>query len=278
MVAQTPRALVSGAPRVPLSYGLFSAAAFRPGSDRERFESGGVTWETITCDPVDGLGQVDCDPAEIEGLPRDLSSVDQPIDEASSFTVYGHHTCSPVGTPREVAQAFALAHLTLREEARVEQALWTGDLGNVPNFSGANSYPAPTSLGTFEVSDVHPEAFARALGRLEQGFAEEHGSQGVLHVSREVATVLLQLNLLTQRGGRLFTGLDTQAVAGAGYDSDAMVMTPQLLAYRSQVYPSDPANHPLTIATNEYTVVAERTYLVGFDSCGLSSVTLTPAA
>lgn len=281
MAAIAPPQVVTGAPRAPLPYGLFSVLGFRGGE--ERWENG-VVFESLTCDPAGGIGAPDCEPnvpgdpdadPPVEpvintiGLPKDLDGGNGPLGEGSPFTVYGHHTCSPIGSSFARAQDFANQHLQVREEARVEQALWTGDLGNVPNLSGANGYAAPTNLGTL--------ALWRAVSLLEQETAERYGSLGVFHMSRENASRLMKEGDLVRQGGRLFTALGTPIVAGTGYASDRIVGTPALLGYRGDVFTSsNRAGDLLDRANNDLYAVAERTYLLGFDECALLEVTVAP--
>lgn len=265
MAAIAPPQVVTGAPRAPLPYGLFSILGFRGGE--ERWENG-VLFEGITCDPAGGIGAPDCDPEETIGLPKSLDANGSPVGEASPFTVYGHHTCSPIGGTFARAQDLANQHLQVREEARVEQALWTGDLGNVPNLSGANGYAAPVNLGTLSPW--------RAVSLLEQELAARYGSLGVIHMSREIASRLTKEGDLVRQGGRLFTALGTPIVAGTGYASDRIVGTPALFGYRGEVFSS--SNRPgdlLDRSNNDLYAVAERTYLVGFDECAVLEVTVS---
>ncbi|QDP45517.1 hypothetical protein SEA_FUZZBUSTER_33 [Microbacterium phage FuzzBuster] len=274
MAAIAPRQLVNGAARVPLPFGLFSVFAPR-GNAEERWENG-VLWETLTCEPADGIGSAECDPEETVGLPKNLDGGNGANGEASEFTVYGHWTCTPIGNSQEIATQRATDHLTTREEARVEQAIWTGDLGNVPSFRQA------TSLGAGAVS------IRRGIAALEQVIAVEYGSQGVIHVTREVALLGLEERVFETKGGRLFTMLGTPVVAGTGYDGSGPTgsaapatgqswayVTPAIFGYRSEIfYPSSVPYDLLDRAQNNLYAVAERTYLIGWDECGVSAVLL----
>lgn len=264
-----PPTVVVGAPRIPLPFGLFSVLAPRE-SSADRWENG-VTWETLTCEPAQAFGAPDCIPADTVGMPKELGPLDASHGEASPFGVYGHYTCSPIGNTLEHASELARQHLTLREEARVEQALWTGDLGNIPNFAGANGYPALDSVGAFPIAS----AWA-AVARLEQVLATDYGSLGVLHMSREVATLLFDDGKLRANGSRLVTPLGTPVVAGAGYDSTKIVATGVLFGYRSEIFaPTDSPYDLLDRANNNLYAIAERSYVIGFDPCGAAVATLT---
>lgn len=265
MATIAPPQVVQGTPRIPLTFGLL--AWLTPRGNGDRWENG-ITWETLTCEPVGGRGADGCDPEEILGLPKELDSYDNDMGEATPFGVYGHHTCSPISTSVERAQQLAQQHLILREEARVEQALWTGDLGNVPNFAGANGYDALNNVGTFS-------SRWGAIARLEQVIASEYGSQGMIHMSRENATWLAKQGALQFSGGRILTPLGTPVIAGTGYGSDKIVATAPVFGYRSDIITgSDRAYDTLDRAQNNLYALAERLWLLGFDPCGASEATL----
>src|SRR5687768_704660 len=122
--------IVEAPTRQPLPFGLFSVLTPRPSGDN-RWQIEGVEWETLACAPASGIGQV-CVEGEVTGLPKNLNLGGGDLGEATPFTVYGSYTCNPIGAPGMQAMADrATQHLLEREEARVEQAVWTGDLDNV---------------------------------------------------------------------------------------------------------------------------------------------------
>lgn len=265
MVLVAPSTHVAAPARTPLPFGLGSVLGWRLG---DRWASG-VQWMSITCDPAGGRGGPECDPDEMVGLPKEFTG-ERSIGLATPFIVYGHDVCSIFGNSPQEAQDFANAHLIAREEARAEQALWTGDLGNVPNFAGANGYPAPIALGTF--SDA-----VAALGAVEHAIAQEYGSLGVIHMTRQMATLLGKH--LEKRGGRLFTrALDTPVVAGGGYPVQGRIIgTPALFGYRGDIITS--SNRPgdlLDRGTNQMYAVAEREYVIGFDPCPIVEAIFVP--
>lgn len=270
-----PPLYVEGPERVALPYGLFSVVPPRPAGDEKWLN--GVQWEPLSCSPASGIGEPECEPAEgggtdAVGLPKTLAAPGG-VEEASAFTVYGMHKCSPVGRTPEEAQARARAHLMAREEARVEQALMTGDLENEPNFQGAVDL---TSGATTPVE---------ALALLEGFIASTYGSQGVIHVSRTGATRWAADYLITGSGGKLTTMLGTPVVAGAGYEANVgptgsegaagtvwAYATPALFAYRGDIF--EPSNRPgdlLDRADNNLYAIAEREYLLGWDPCGVAA-------
>ena len=358
-----PPALVTGAARVPLPYGLFAAFAMRGAAGR--WETG-VQWALGTCAPVDGIGTYDCGdpvqsvvktagagttsgtftltypgvgatsalawnaaPAAVQaalvalglevtvtaqtngwlvqflnidtptmmtatdtfntgdvaitagttadgttiGLPKNLTKNTPAAGRAAPFTVYGHFRCSPVGYSPESAQVRATEHLLAREEARVEQAFWTGDLGNFPKLQD----PATVSLGAVL-------EYALGLAQLEAEIANDYGSLGVIHMTRAAASVGLARDLLVANGARLTTRLGTPVVAGSGYPGTGptgqapaagqtwLFASPALFGHRSEVFTSSNRPGDLFVrGTNDLTAVAERSYLLGFDPCGVTA-------
>lgn len=264
-------ALVEAPARSPLPFGLFSHLQFRDGStDRWRL---GAQWQSGTCAPANGIGYDGCEAdEEVVGLPKTFG--EGPGDaSASPFTVYGHFECSPIGTTAEEAQQRANAHLMAREEQRVSQALWTGDLGNMPNFSGANGFDAPETITplTIGLSDT-----GDLIGSAEDWMRAAYGSLGVLHMPAALAQSLIRH--LEARNGRLFTRLGTPVVLHTAYSSDgttdegytpSIIVTPAMFGYRGEIETSSARPYDLlNRETNDLVAIAERQYLIGFDNCG----------
>lgn len=260
-----PATVVDPIARTALPFGLFSAVTPRP-IGNSRWENG-VIWEPLTCSPASGIGEVDCLPDPVTptaGLPKKFP-VPGGTDEASAFTIYGSYECSPIGHTLEYAQQRATEHLLAREEARAEQAIWTGDLENFPAFAGAI-----TETGG-------PFAPRLAIAIAEQYIATEYGSLGVIHMPRYLAAIMLSEELLEVRGTRLFTRLGTPVVAGAGYPlthpgaepgENWIVATPALMLYRSEIFTAtNRTGDLLDRAQNNLFGIAERRYLVGWDEC-----------
>lgn len=258
-----PPAVVVGPVRTPLPYGLGSVLAWR---DDGRWEQG-ITFQTDGCGPAKGRG-IDCEVATDDqiGMPK-VFDTSPGTAEGNPFAVYGESQCNPIGGGWDSVQAAAERSLLAREEARVEQAFWTGDLGNVPNLSGANGFPAPVSVG----SAASPEA---ALALVEQGIAEKYGSLGIIHMSRYVATLVAKR--LEVRGGRLYTELGTPVVAGSGYtDKASIIGTPAMVGYRSDIVTNGSQASNLDRAQNVLYGLAERVYVLGMDACPIVKATIT---
>lgn len=250
-------AVVPGAPRQPLPFGLFSVLTFRPSGDG-RWERG-VTFEQQSCEPLSAYSDLDyvCppdgdDPAAPSRTPQGSS---YPTAE-SLFTVEAAYSCGI--RPGSDEEQQALDRLYSREEQAAERELW--------------EVLALTTTAT--VAATGPAA---ALASVEQALAEEYGSLGVIHMSRGTATLLVSLNLLEVRGSVLYTRLGTPVAAGGGYaldgtaDDRELIGTPALFGYRSEADVISTFDR----ATNDFMAVASRRYLIGWDDCSLPSSTFT---
>lgn len=273
-----PPAIVTSAQRQPLLYGLFSVVTPRTGADR--WESG-VQTEPETCEPVDGLGPLNCDPEATQvGLPKNLDPNLNDTDASVPFTLYGHFACSPLGYTPATAQDLAETHLTTREEAGAEAAFWTGNLGNTP---------ALESTETVTLGGGTAVSAAEGIALLEEHLATEYGSTGIIHSPRGFAVHLVKRSVVERNGGRLQTVLGTPVVAGAGYPGSSpdgvaapdgqswVYATPAMFAYRSEVMTSTATpGDLLDRGRNVLYAIAERTYLLGTGPCPIAAVLIDP--
>ena len=268
-----PPATVDPPARESLPFGLFSVLSFRDG---DRWESG-VQFESGTCEPVDLIGPVQCDPTETQGLPKNLASNAGGIGQALPFTVNGHYSCSIASASPEEMNRLAREHLTSREESGAERALWTGEVGNTPSLAN----PDAVVLGGGSAASL-----TEGIGLLEQFIAETYGSMGVIHVTRATALALIAKSLVDVRDNRLFTALGTPVVAGSGYPGTGpngtapasgawAYASPALLGYRSEIFSATENGLAYDTQNNDATALAERTYLLGFDPCGVAAVQIT---
>lgn len=271
-------ALIPAPARTPMPFGLFSVLSLA--DDTEGRWQSGAEWEALNCSPAHGVGGVcevdeNGDPVEPIGLPKEFNG-GMAVGEATPFTVVGTYECSPAGNPIERASEVAQQHLLAREEARAEQALWTGDLGNTPALATEDT----TVLGSGAMSP------AQGIGLLERWIAVNYGSLGVIHVDRLLGTVLVEKGIVKVNGSKANTALGTPVVIGGGYPGTGPTgqagtwayVTPAMVGRRSDVFTS--SNRPgdlLDRRTNDLFGVAERNYLIGWDPCGVAAVEINPA-
>lgn len=254
MVVIAPAPPVAAPARTALSFGAFSVLSFRENLDRW---VNGVSWETLTCEPAGVYGAPDCDATLVEGLPRSVEKLAAPLGSAVPFSVYGHHLCTPIGNSFEWAQEQARLHLAAREEAAVETAVQ----GII------------TSLGALAAGVTVPWEM---LAALEQHFSETYGGQGIIWTSRRLATLMSDDGHLTVKGGRLTTILGTPVVAAAGVDDGFLGITGTPVGYRSDIDDLSARDFDLLDrGQNNLLTIAERTYLVGFEECGMAYANLT---
>jgi hypothetical protein len=126
---------------------------------------------------------------------------------------------------------------------------------------------------------------ATGIALLEDYIATEYGSLGLIHCTRGTATVLAAEDLISNTGGRLTTTIGTPVVAGAGYPGTSpagaepaagrawVYVTPAVFGYRSEPFTSsNRAGDLFDRGQNDLYAVAERTYLLGYDPCGVGAV------
>lgn len=255
----TPPALVAGAPRPPLPFGLFSVLAPREGS-ADRWEAG-VQFEQLGCPPLTGglIGPYDCEETT-EGLPKSFDG-HWSLGTAAQFTIYESQVCSPIGNGLDRSTEIASQRLALFEEFLVERKLWEALDGLDTSF--------PVSTADL---DVALDALVLGIAELEDVQGRRYGTQGVLHMSRLIATLAIRAKVVEARQNRLYTVLGTPVIAGSGYGEEneetgtKVVLTPQMFGYRSEVFTS--SNRPgdlLDRDQNDLYGVAERNWLIGFD-------------
>lgn len=261
-------ATVTGGPGPGTPYSVTFAGALANQNMPQMTASGSFTGGTAPAvtvtTPTAGV------PGQVIGMPKDLDSKGG-FGEASAFTIYGHYHCSAMGVPLDWAQTMANDHLKSREEARVEQAVWTGDLGNVPSLAKSTVDSNSTAA-----------SIRRAIADVENRLGKLYGSQGVLHMTRELALLAVARSVLDISHGRLVTELGTPVAAGAGYPGSGpnnvaaaanrswVFGSGSLLGYRSAIETS--SNRPgdlIDQANNNLYAIAERSYLIGWENCGL---------
>lgn len=244
--------------RQPFPYGLFSVLSFR---DDAHFEMG-IEWESLGVSGVSGIGswfEACEDGEEPVGIDKGFANLNNHGD-ANSFTIYGSYKCAPVGYDIQHGNEMAAENLQVREEARVERALWTGDLNNRPSFKDST-----VASGSF----TPVKAIAEAEKYIEQKF----GSMGVIHIPRHAVVYFLQDGLVKRDGDRLYTVLGTPVVAGSGYPETNpatgaaglhIVATGTFVAERGEVFGH--GDKPLLdFGHNDLYAIAERTYSLGFE-------------
>ena len=259
----SPEIEVEAPTRRPLPYGLFSAATERT---EERRWTNGVEWQSIGCGGAFASAN-DCD-ADVTNETGDGGG----MGEASPFTVYAPFSCSPVAWTEQAAVRMAQSKLIAGEEKTVERVLQTGELGNTPSLQA--------DAETITTAAVSPTLL---LARLEDWLAANYGSLGVLHLTPGAATVFASEGLIKESGARMFTKVGTPVAVGAGYlnqgpDGTAAgdnefwaYMSPAVIYYQGQIDGEAQTVGTLDRKQNDLLATVFRTYVVGYDDCGVAA-------
>lgn len=299
----SPLARVQAPNYTPLQYGLWSVVQDRSATP-DRWRSG-VHWQPICgtavttydeCVVVTGTGGPPPPPAAKAATHTIAARGAQP------FTVVAEVDCSPVGyvnDPDEVTNARNAARVALSrtELVQVESAFWTGIAGGqrtvfprlAANAAFTNSdrilmQTAATTVTGSTVLDI-----VEAMGYLESRLNACLGGQGVIHVPEILYPALVNSYQLVMVGGpngpQLRTWKGNLVAIGAGYPGTGPdgTVTPNaawiygtgpVFAYRG-MEPGPDGNMTdeykisewLDRSENTMKVIAERTYLLGFDCC-----------
>ena len=269
-----------------LPYGLWDAVQ-KPQLGNPHWRQG-VTW--IERCPTGGTTYDECLSVTGIGAPPEpavkADNVGQTFRGATPFTVFTEFDCSPVGVAEaESAATDALARV---EQQQVEAAFWTGT-------AGAQGLVFPHLAADADVLDVQgivlqPTAStavtgadaAQALGELEDQLGDCYAGQGVIHIPRSVLPTFAAWNLIVERDGRLYTTGGNLVVVGGGYTGSApdgttpaagtawIYATGAVFGYRSDVFFTN-VRDSLDRAENTVRMIAERTYVLGFECCLLAA-------
>lgn len=274
----------------PYAYGLLSAA--QPANEGDTHWKLGVTYEalcpntSVTYDPcfaVTGSGAVAQPPAK-------TGTASLTKRGATAFTVYAEVDCSTVGQ-WDRAESVVRDALNRSEAAQVESAFWTGRANGGaqvvfphlaantqlldPDGSGVLLQSAAVSVtGTGAGEDV-----VEALGRLEDALGACYDGLGVIHVPVALGAALAHSNLLVKQGQRLYTPAGNIVSLGAGYGktgpdgsnpapgSTWMYATGAVFYFRGDVRVYANREESLDRNVNTLKMIAERTYVIGWDCC-----------
>lgn len=280
-------------------YGLLDNVTWVPGDSAGHWR-GGIFWD------VDCYESSPTISACFDGGPADVTAKTATWGRdqrgARAFTVFDRWDCSPVGrglTQDDLAdgQNAALRALSVSAAYTVESVFWSGNVGNTPakvfpNLITISSSPVVT--GTRGLITLQPSAtlitggldVTEGLGLLEDALADCYHGRGWIHVPKILVSSLAQANLVTERGGKLYTYAGNLVVCGRGYDHTLGPNGVTNPAGVTQMYATSPVfaikdtprsfNLTQTFDRNVNTVeaIAEQTYLLGWHCC-LIGVTVT---
>lgn len=291
-----PRQLVDAPTFSPSPYGLLSVVQ-TPANSGAHWQNG-VTW-TSFCPNEAQATYDECIAVTGSGGPPTEPSVKSPNVEmslrgATPFTPYVRFDCATVGN--ESAIETARDALARTEGLQVERSFWTGVVdGHVSAFPHlAANTEVDDSQGVLLQTVATPAVtggpfdIAEGLGLLEQALADCFGGVGVIHMPVKLVPTLDALGLLRVVNARnvgsgqfdrqLQTLNGNLVAAGAGYPGTSpsgaaatdtttwIYATGPVFMRRSDVRVM-PATSAINRETNNIEMIAERTYVLGFDCC-----------
>jgi len=302
-----PRLLID-APSVvdPLPYGLLSVVQ-EPAVASGHWQNG-VTYAT-NC-PVTGGSFTTYDECiAVTGTggqqpPAPASKADNVtypgLRAATPFTTYAEFDCAPIGFDGEEAmRRIATEALERVEPWQVERAVWTGQAGGqsvvhphlASNAEVVLTETVPVLLDTAAVvvtgSGGAGVKMTVALGLLEQSLAECSGGRGVIHVARHAFPVMAGAFgglFREESAGRLQTASGNLLAVGTGYTGGSPAGAARTSPGQTWIYGTGPVfalrgavqvlggGGQLDRAENTRRMIAERTWLVGWQCCHFAAL------
>jgi hypothetical protein len=194
-----------------------------------------------------------------------------PLVTGPAFAVVGSYQCDVIGRDPDDAEARARANLTLGEAAAVERQMMTGEAAvGALSFVGATDLTPPPG---------DPLGLVAGIATLEEFLQANYGCTGVIHAPVAVGAFGCQARVIEKVGQHFETCLGTNVAIGAGYslvnqspggdppeDGTAwLYATGAVQIWRSAISIVPDRDHSLNRANNDYTVLAERSYVVGWE-------------
>jgi hypothetical protein len=272
----------------PAGYGLLSVA--EPATDTaDPHWRNGVQYQPQYCGTALNTASV----CVTGGIPKPALSGGWPVRGADPFTIYAWLDCSPVGyTPGQWRQITTQA-LVNNEAAAVESTFWTGAVtggtavtphlaANTPILdTGGQQVLLQTAAQV--VITGGPVDVVEAVGLLEGAMGGCYGGVPTLHMPRRALAALSAQGLMVRDGPRLRTWAGSLIAAGLGYPGTApdgtapaagtawFYATGAVKVWRSaiELTGANPAEW-IGRARNDQTLIAERTYVVGWDCCHMA--------
>jgi hypothetical protein len=234
-------------------FGLLSVAEVVNHAERDEHWISKVRWRprvsTFDVDIVDVCG--DLSP---EGIVAGVSS--EP-GEATGFGIDVTDLCTTTFGTSFAEQKTRIKEITdTVTQYAAEHQLWS-------EFDGE---------GIMDVVGATDVSLKYALSKIEQAIGGGSGFTGVIHMSRENATLLIAENLICQSGanpGQLETLLGTPVVAGHGYSSDRIYGSGPIVLHLGPVVVYDGQN----ISINDIITKAERPAEFVWDASALVAAT-----
>lgn len=248
----------------------------------------GITWQTVCGGATTVIDWCVVTGADLSNTTKSRTAT-MPSRGAMPFTVMAEIDCSPVGF-WDNAQANVTNILARMESIVVEQVFWTGDSAGIDEFIHPH---LAENTEIFDNSDVVSVLIqpamsvpvtgtldvTEALGALEQALGRCYGAVGYIHVTVPIFEQMVAELLVFKVNGRWQTARGNWVVAGDGYTGIGptgadpaygtawMYATGQIFGYRSGIMVNGNEIEHFNRSVNTLKVIAERTYVLGWDCC-----------
>ncbi len=283
-----PRQLVPPPTFVDRNFGLLSVVEPRFDELDEHWRNG-VTWQGLC-----GIGFTTFDDFCVTGAPPKTPNFSTPLRGATPFTPFAEVDCAPIGYDQAFQEARAADALTRSESWQVENAFWTGTVAASGNKAFPHLAASSSVIDTSFLPNVTLQCAAttvtgstvldvvEAIGRLESALGTCLNGQGVLHVPLILGEQLFRAGVVKVDGPQIKTQAGNLVALGAGYPGTGpdgtsipnavwVYITGPVFAYRSPVI-SFKFRDSFNRSENTAQMIAERTYVLGFDCCCLYAV------
>lgn len=252
----------------------------------------GITWEPLcpessgTYDPCTAVIDQGGDVVRAPAPPEKSATTEWQTRAATAFTAYSRIDCSPVGQWDQLSESNQQA--LIRSEARfVETAFWSGVAGGqtvvYPHLAADSTVEDGSDLlqpAATVVTDT-PQEIVIGLGMLEDAMRDCYPGVATIHMPVRLASIAASHDLMTTRSGRAFTtSLGSKVVVGdypgTAPDGTTTEDVTWMYATGEVFFAREPNPTRFTMAesfdrnVNTVEVIAERTYVIGWDCCLLA--------
>lgn len=248
----------------------------------------GMQWQA-TCPDADGT-YGDCLLIDETPAPGPKGETwDWETRGATPVTIYSRIDCAPVGEWSELSPRNQQA-LIRSEERELERIFFTGEAvegsGNItvfPHLAATTAVVDGDDIVQPELTVVTaiPQTIEVGIGMLEDAMRDCYPGVATLHVPIRLASLMAEAVLLSPRAGTMFTSSVGSKVIFGNYPgtSPEGVDTPGITwvyATGEVFYQREAAPHTFTAVesfdrdVNTLSMIAERTYVIGWDCCLLA--------
>lgn len=245
---------------------------------------GALEWSPEGCGAATAVTQ--CDQAAKPGAKNRGATI-----RYEAFGVVAYDSCGTFGFPSQDYEGRARRLLAARESKAVEAEWWTGALISTnPHLAMTGGTNGPNAV-TLSGGTAQPLRLGLAL--LTQYLADLNGGMGMIHARPLLVEMWFGLQLLYRdAGGKLYTGLGNQVVAGSGYPgtgptgqavtatSEWAFATDNVEVHRGPVSVLGPGAPGITgtdLINNAVVARAERLYALTSNGCVNGAVNINPA-